>query len=177
MTKSEVRAVCLSKLQLTRESICWDIGAGTGSVAIEMALQCDSGQVYAVECKQSALELLMENQARFGVENLRIVSGKAPEACEDLPVPSHVFIGGSSGTIREILALARQKNPAVRIVATAIAMETIAELTRCIKEFVWSEKEIVTLNVSKDREVGNYHLMTAQNPITIFTLQAGEETE
>lgn len=177
MTKSEVRAVCLSKLQLTRESICWDIGAGTGSVAIEMALQCDSGQVYAVEYKQSALDLLMENQARFSVENLTVVSGEAPGACENLPVPSHVFIGGSGGTIREILALARQKNPAVRIVATAIAMETIAELTRCIKEFVWSEKEIVTLNVSKDREVGNYHLMTAQNPITIFTLQAGEETE
>lgn len=176
MTKGEVRSVCLSKLRLKRDSICWDIGAGTGSVAIEMALQCDLGHVYAVEYKQAALDLMKENQARLGVENLTIVSGTAPEVCKELPAPSHVFIGGSSGKMQEILELAIRKNPDIRIVATAIAMETIAELTQCAKTSDWLEKQIVTLNVSKDRQVGMYHLMTAQNPITIFTLQAGEGT-
>ena len=176
MTKSEVRSVCLSKLRLKRNSICWDIGAGTGSTAIEMALQCADGQVYAVEYKQAALALMKENQVRLGVENLTIISGKAPNACGELPAPSHVLIGGSGGELREILELVIRKNPAVRIVATAIAMETIAELTQCIKAFDWAEKEIVTLNVSKTRQLGAYHLMMAQNPITIFTLQAGEGT-
>ena len=174
MTKSEVRSICLSKLQLKRDSICWDIGAGTGSVAIEMALQCDAGQVYAVEYKGAALDLMQENQSRLGVENLTVVPGKAPDVCGELPAPSHVFVGGSGGNLREILELAVRKNPSVCIVATAIAMETVAELTQCMKSFDWAEKEIVTLNVSKDRQVGAYHLMTAQNPITIFALQAGE---
>lgn len=176
MTKSEVRAVCLSKLQLTDDAVCWDVGAGTGSVAIEMALQCVRGQVYAVERQPEAVELLRENQRRFAVENLTVVQGSAPQACQNLPAPTHVFLGGSGGAIQEILALARQKNPAVRIVATAIAMETIAELTRCVQDKTWSEREIVTLNVSKSRPAGRYHLMNAQNPITIFTLAGGEGT-
>lgn len=69
MTKSEIRAVCLSKLQLPEDAVCWDIGAGTGSVSIEMALQAWRGQVYAVECREDALELLRENRRRFGAEN------------------------------------------------------------------------------------------------------------
>ena len=79
MTKSEIRAVCLSKLQLPEDAVCWDIGAGTGSVSIEMALQAWRGQVYAVECREDALELLRENRHRFGAENLKIVPGTAPE--------------------------------------------------------------------------------------------------
>lgn len=174
MTKSEVRAVCLSKLQLTRCAVCWDIGAGTGSVAIEMALQCTGGQVYAVERQPEAVELLEENRRRFGAENLTIVPGSAPEVCQALPAPTHVFVGGSGGNLQEILTLALEKNPTVRIVATAIALETTAELTRCLREFSWSEQEIVTLNVAKSRPAGRSHLMMAQNPITIFTLQGGE---
>lgn len=175
MTKSEVRSVCLSKLQLTRSSICWDVGAGTGSVAIEMALQAQNGHVYAIEKKEAALELLQENCKKFGTDHVTIVPGTAPDACRELPAPTHAFIGGSSGNMQEIISLLLQKNPGVRIVATAIALESVAELTACMKAFPFTETEVVSLSVARDRKAGPYHLMTGQNPIFIFTMQAGGE--
>ena len=151
MTKSEVRAVCLSKLQLTERSSCWDVGAGTGSVAIEMALQAKKGQVYAIEHKSAAVELLHLNKEKFATENLTVISGYAPEVCFDLPTPSHAFIGGSSGNMRGILNLLLEKNPSIRIVATAISLESIAELTACLKEFPWTETEVISIQVAYNK--------------------------
>lgn len=173
MTKSEVRSVCLSKLQLREDAVCWDVGAGTGSVAIEMALQAKKGQVWAIERKEDAVALLEQNARQFRTGNLTVVSGKAPDCCTGLPAPTHVFIGGSSGNMKAILELVLRKNPNVRIVATAIALESAAELTGCMKQFPWAETEVVSMQVAKDRKAGPYHLMTGQNPIFIFTLQAG----
>ena len=173
MTKSEVRSVCLSKLRLMERAICWDIGAGTGSVAIEMALQAKKGHIYAIEQKDAAIRLLQQNKERFCAENLTVVGGCAPEVCRDLPAPTHVFIGGSSGNMLEILTLVFEKNPNARIVATAISLESIAELTACIKEFPFKETEAVSMSIARDKKIGEYHLMTGQNPIYIFTMQAG----
>ena len=173
MTKSEVRAVCLSKLLLTENAVCWDVGAGTGSVAIEMALQAKGGWVYAIERKDTALKLLEENRKALSAENLTVVPGLAPEACQALPAPTHVFIGGSGGNLRQILTLILEKNPHARIVATAISLESIAELTDCMKVFPFTETEVVSMSVARDRKAGAYHLMTGQNPIYIFTLHSG----
>lgn len=173
MTKSEVRSVCLSKLALTEHAICWDVGAGSGSVAIEMALQANSGQVFAIERKDTAVELLRENTRRFGLENLSVVPGLAPEACLCLPAPTHVFIGGSAGNMRQILDEILGKNPNARIVATAVTLESIAELTQCMKEIPFTTTEVVSMTVARDRKAGPYHLMMGQNPIFIFTMQGG----
>lgn len=173
MTKSEVRSVCLSKLALTEHAICWDVGAGSGSVAIEMALQANSGQVFAIERKDTAVELLRENTRRFGLENLSVVPGLAPEACEDLPAPTHVFVGGSAGNMRQILDEILAKNPNARIVATAVTLESIGELTQCIKDIPFTYTEVVSMSVARDRKAGPYHLMMGQNPIFIFTMQGG----
>lgn len=174
MTKSEVRALCLSKLQLTERSVCWDVGAGTGSVAIEMALLAKEGQVYAIERQSAAVELLRRNKEAFFTRNLSIVDGSAPECCLDLPAPSHAFIGGSAGKLRELVALLREKTPGIRIVATAISLETTAALTACMRELSWRESEVVCLQVARGAAAGGYHLMRGENPIHIFTLQAGE---
>lgn len=172
MTKSEVRAVCLSKLRLTEDAVCWDVGAGTGSVAIEMALQARRGQVYAIERKADAAALMEENRQKFFAQNMTVISGSAPEACRDLPAPTHVFIGGSGGSMREIIDLALEKNPAVRIVATAISLESVAELTAYLKGCSFTDQEVVSLTVARGRKAGAYHLMSGQNPIYIFTFQA-----
>lgn len=169
MTKSEVRAVCLSKLALGEDSVAWDVGAGTGSVTIEMALAAQRGTVYAIERKDAAVALLKENCARFHTDNVTVVPGTAPECCHDLPAPTHAFLGGTSGNMKEIIALLLEKNPAVRIVATAVTLESVAELTACLPLFPDRKPEIVTLSVSRGRPLGAYHLMTAQNPIWIFT--------
>ena len=173
MTKSEVRSVCLSKLRLTERAVCWDVGAGSGSVAIEMALQATSGQVFAIERKDNAVELLWENTRRFDLANMTIVPGLAPEACCDLPAPTHVFIGGSAGNMRQILDELLGKNPNARIVATAVTLESVAELTQCVKEIPFVTTEVVSMSVARDRKAGPYHLMMGQNPIFIFTMQGG----
>lgn len=175
MTKREVRAVSLSHLELPEDAVCWDIGAGTGSVALEMAMQARKGHVYAIERKEAALDLLRYNQKKLEVENLTVVPGLAPEACRELPAPTHVFIGGSGGNMREILNLLLEKNLNVRIVATAIALESVAELTTCMKAFPWKEADVLSLQAARGRKAGPYHLMTGQNPIYIFTMQAGGE--
>lgn len=171
MTKREVRTAALSHLELTADAVCWDIGAGTGSVSIEMARLAPRGKVYAVEKKPDAIALLEENKAYFRAENLEVISGSAPESLRDLPAPTHVFIGGSSGQMEEILGIVHAKNPKATVVATAIALETVAELTRCEKLFSWASADCVSLTVSNSRRAGDYHLMTAQNPVYIFTFK------
>ena len=169
MTKEEVRCVSLSKLQLSEDSICYDVGAGTGSVSVEMALRASSGKVFAIEKKEDAVELLKENKRKFAVDNLEIIQGTAPEAMETLPVPTHAFIGGSSGNLKEIVALLLQKNPQVRIVINCITLETVSEALQVMKEFAFSETEVVQLCASRSKEIGRYHMMMGENPIYIIT--------
>jgi len=171
MTKSEIRSVSLSKLQLTVDAVCWDIGAGTGSVSIEMALQAVRGHVYAVEQKENAADLLQSNMAKFGVNNLSVIVGTAPESCKELPKPTHVFIGGSNGNMRGILSAILEKNPNARIVATAVSLESVAELTSCIRDFPFDLQEAVLVSAARSREAGTHHLMFGQNPVYIFTMQ------
>ena len=171
MTKSEVRSVCLSKLRLTKDAVCWDVGAGTGSVSIEMAMQASCGAVYAIERNEDALALLARNKASFALSNLEIIPGAAPDACRDLPAPTHVFLGGTAGNLDGILSAALDKNPQVRFVATAVSLESAAALTARMKNFAVSE--CVSLQVCKAKAPGPYHLMQGQNPIYIFTLQNG----
>jgi len=174
MTKEEVRAVCISKLRLSKDSVCWDIGAGTGSVSVEMALQASDGSVFAVEKREDAAALLEENKKAFHADNIKIIQGLAPDALKDLPAPTHAFIGGSSGNIRQIISLLMEKNANVRIVATAVTLESVAEITSCMNEFGFDFTQTVSVTVARDRKAGPYHLMTGQNPVYIFTMQSGE---
>ena len=171
MTKSEIRAVCLSKLALREDSVVWDVGAGTGSVTVEAAMAARRGRVYAVERKDAAFDILRENLRKFHTDNVTPVSGTAPDACADLPAPTHAFLGGTTGHMKEIIALLLEKNPRVRIVATAVTLESVAELTECVKAFPFRETEAVSLTAARSRKAGAYHLMTGQNPVYIFTMQ------
>lgn len=175
MTKEEVRSVSISKMQLRDGAVVYDVGAGTGSVAIETAMRIPRGQVYAIERKQEALELIEKNQKKFGTDNMTIVSGEAPEALEHLPAPDVVFIGGSGGNLEKIIDTVAEKNPRVRVVINAIALETVAEAINYMKQKSIHNEEIVQLQVSKDRKIGSYHMMTGQNPIYIISFTCGEE--
>ena len=175
MTKSEVRAVTLSKLRLTRDALCWDVGAGTGSVSLEMAEVCEDGQVFAIERKPEACALIEQNKKHLGVTNVQVIEGAAPDALRDLPAPSHVFVGGSGGELREILSLVLEKNPSARIVVNTVTAETFALALDAMRTLPVTDVEMVELSVSRGRQVGGYHLMTAQNPVYLFSCRGGRE--
>lgn len=170
MTKSEIRSVCLSKLALTEDAVCWDIGCGTGSVAIEMALQAGKGRVCAVDIDPAAAELTAKNAVRFACDNLQVSLGAAPEACADLPTPSHVFIGGSSGNLREIIRALFERKAPMRICAAAVTLDSIAELTDITESFPFSETETVMIQTARSKKAGSHRLMLGGNPVYIFTM-------
>lgn len=169
MTKSEIRSAVLAKLALTRQAVLYDIGAGTGSIAIEAARQIPDGHVYAIEKNPEGLALIEENSLRLQADNVTIISGTAPECMEELPAATHAFIGGSSGRLADILKLLYSKNPDIRIVSTAITLETIGEIIRLQKEMALPEPEIIQVQVSTAKKTGPYHLMQGQNPVYIIT--------
>ena len=129
-----MRTICIGKLELTRDAVLYDVGAGTGSVAIEAACQDGSICVYAIEKNPEAVNLIRENAAKFRTDNVQIIQGMAPEAMQDLVPPTHVFIGGSSGNLKEILLAVKGKNPNVRIVLTVISLDTLAEVMDAVEE-------------------------------------------
>ena len=171
MTKSEVRALSVAKLKIRDDSVIYDVGAGTGSVSIEMALCAVNGMVYAIEKEEAAADLIEVNKVKFKTPNLQVIRGLAPEAMADLPKPTHAFIGGSSGNLKDIIACLLDKNPDIRIVINSVTIETLEETTQVIKEFNLVEEEITCINVSKARKLGKYHLMTAQNPVYIAVVR------
>ena len=174
MTKQEVRAVILSKLQLTRYAVCWDVGAGTGSISLEMAECCEDGEVFAVEKNEEACRLIETNKRRLGVTNLTVIHETAPDGLSELPAPTHVFIGGSGGNLPAILNTILQKKPTARIVLSAVTLETLAEATKLLKTLPVRDTEIIQLSVSRSQSLGSYHLMTAQNPVFLFSFHGAQ---
>ncbi|MBQ4249576.1 MAG: precorrin-6A reductase [Clostridia bacterium] len=174
MTKSEVRAVCLSKLELSSDSVLWDIGAGTGSVSVEAARIMEDGHVYAIEKREDAAFLIEKNSERFGTKNLTVIRGEAPKACEGLPVPTHAFIGGSEGRLSGIFDMLLKKNPRVRIVSTAVSLETAAQMGEIMKKYGFTTAETVLISAARGKRAGEHTLMRSENPIYIFTMQTEE---
>ena len=168
MTKSETRAVVMSKLNLRPNNVCWDVGAGTGSVTVEMALSVYRGHVYAVERREDAIPLIEQNCGAFHVGNVTAVCGEAPAALEELPSPDAAFIGGSGGELGEIIAAILRKNPDARVVLTAATIETTAAALSAF-ENLGLEPEIVTVNVARGKPAGKLHMMEALNPVSIVT--------
>lgn len=164
MTKEEIRWISVARLCLQKDSVVYDIGAGTGSVSVELARMASKGEVYGIEKKKEAAELVRKNRERFALPNIHVIEGIAPEAMEQLPEPTHALIGGSSGNLREILECLYQKNSKVRVVINAISLETIAELTALTKDYCM---EITSITAAKARMAGSYHLMEGRNPVYI----------
>ena len=175
MTKSEIRSLSVAKLQLPKDAVVYDVGAGTGSVTIELALAAVDGCIYAIERNQEACDLIEENKRKFGTPNIQVVHGLAPEAMEDLPAPTHAFIGGSAGNLKEIITCLLGKNPLIRLVINTVTLETMAEVSECLKALNLIEEETICVNVSRAKKLGTYHLMMGQNPIYIVTCRGGGE--
>ena len=181
MTKEEVREVSICKLKLHEQAVVYDVGSGSGSVAVEIAGISHSIQVYAIERKPEAVALMCKNREKFHAYNMDIIEAFAPEGLEELPVPTHAFLGGTGGKLQEILKCLYQKNPQMRIVINAVTLETVGEIREALAHFPVADESMVQLQVSRTKKAGAYHLVQAENPVWIcaFTFQtqetAGEE--
>ena len=172
MTKRAVRAQVLAQLALCPGETVWDVGAGTGSVSLEMAYANGGAPVWAVERLPEACAVLEANRRRLGGWNVRPVSGEAPAALAGLPAPDAVFIGGTRGRLGPILDAALAANPAVRICLTAIALETLAAaLDACAARGL--EAEIT--QIAAAHAAGRPHLLRAENPVFLITATAAKE--
>lgn len=167
ITKEEYRYVVLGKLGLKRGEIFYDIGSGTGSITVSAAGISDEIHVFAIDAKNEAASLTKRNCIKYGRDNVTVVNGKAPEVFDTLPRPDAAFIGGSDGRMREIIRGLRDKNRDVRIVATAITMETVNEILQITSEIPYAEVNIIQMQISKTETVEKYHLIKAQNPAFI----------
>lgn len=175
MTKQEVRAAAMAKLAPRPQDVCWDVGAGTGSVSVEMALACRMGRVYAVEIGEEGCGLIAQNRDKFGTTNLEIIQGAAPQALAPLPAPDVVFVGGSKGNLLSILQAALDKNSQVRLVISAISLETLSAALAAAKNLALRDLEIVQIAASRTRAVGGHHMLIGNNPIFLICAGGREE--
>jgi len=146
MTKEEIRAVSIAKMEISDEDVCIDIGGGTGSVSIEMARFSKNGHVYTIEQKEEAVDLIKQNMEKFEIKNMTVISGKAPE---DLPQGitfDKVFIGGSGGNLSEIkcLAVGSSKTRGVDSV-DSINKENIDSVVSFAKDFAQKTSSIIVI--------------------------------
>ena len=167
MTKQEVRAAVLAKLAVRPDDVLWDVGAGTGSVSVEMALAAPRGAVWAAECDAEACELIRQNRAKFGAYNLHLTEGKAPEVLSGWPAPDAVFIGGSKGNLRAIVDAALAANPEARLCISAIALETLQQAVEALTAHGLTA-QVTQIAVSRSRAAGSLHLMMANNPVFLI---------
>lgn len=167
ITKKEIRVMSLAEMGLRRDGISWDIGAGSGSVSIELARLCPEGRVFAIEKNREDFELIERNMRRFGIENITAVCERAPAGLERFADPDAVFIGGSGGEMEEILSVctARMK-PRGSIVANLITMENLHHVSHFFKEGPW-EVAYTLVQVSRSKPILEMVRYEALNPITI----------
>jgi precorrin-6Y C5,15-methyltransferase (decarboxylating) len=173
MTKAEVRAIVLSKLALSPDGVCADIGAGTGSVSVEMALAAYNGRVYAIEKEADACALIGRNMRKFQVGNVEILEQEATRALEDLsnaPPPvglDAVFIGGSGGgaNLEKIINIVCAKHPGARIVLTAVTLKTAHTALELLPN-----AECVQIGVSRLQK----GMLRANNPIFVISGGGGK---
>ncbi len=168
LTKAEVRAVTASKLALRPGAVCCDVGCGTGSVTVEMALAAYDGCVYAIDRNEEAIRLTRENCRAFHIGNVKTILGGAPDALESLPPMDAAFIGGNGGRLVEIVSALLRKNVAARIVVNAVTLESVQEAAAAFAQN-GMEPEIVQIGVTRAKAAGNRRLLAAQNPVFILS--------
>ncbi|MHA2960344.1 precorrin-6y C5,15-methyltransferase (decarboxylating) subunit CbiE [Priestia megaterium] len=173
ITKKEVRTLSISALQLKKDSVVWDIGTCTGSVAIEAAKIAREGQIFAVEKNKADLENCRENLAKFRVDAYT-VHGKAPEGLNEFADPDAVFIGGTAGGMEDILDVCCSRlNSEGRIVLNAVTIENLAEAMKAFKERGF-ETAVTLAQISRSKPILHLTRFDALNPIYIITAKRGE---
>jgi precorrin-6Y C5,15-methyltransferase (decarboxylating) len=172
ITKQEVRAVSLARLQLRLDSVVWDIGAGSGSVGLEAARLCPQGHVYAIEKNDADFAIAGQNHAAFGISNYSLHQGKAPEGLDAWPDPDAVFIGGSGGELAGLIALiVGRLRPGGNLVMNFVTLENLATATATLDGIDGVAWDVLQLQAARSKPILHMHRMAAENPVWIVCAQ------
>ena len=166
MTKQEARWTAVKMLDLKPSDTVYDIGAGTGSISMEMARKVYNGMVYAIERKKEAIELIEKNRKNLGSFNVLPFEGQAANIIDKLPAPDAAFIGGSDGEMSEIITKLLKKNPKIRVIISAVSLETLLEAKEAIKNF--DEQNIVQIHSIRGHRINDTTEFTSNNPIYLL---------
>ena len=170
MTKQEVRAVTVAKLQLKPNSILIDVGAGTGTIGIECATYISNGKVIGIEKEEKGLETIKENVKKFNLTNYELIHGRAPKAIPNIAY-DRMFIGGSTGSMKNILEhFIKYSTVDARLVINTITLESLNDTMSLLKEYGFKDIEVVNMMVSRGKKIGPYTMMYGENPIYIITV-------
>ncbi|WP_036170997.1 bifunctional cobalt-precorrin-7 (C(5))-methyltransferase/cobalt-precorrin-6B (C(15))-methyltransferase [Massilia sp. 9096] len=182
ITKQEVRAVSLARMQLRQDSTVWDIGAGSGSVGLEAARLCPQGHVYAIEKNEADFAIAGQNHAAFGISNYSLHHGKAPEGLDAWPDPDAVFVGGSGGELATLIQqVLRRLRPQGTLVMNFVTLENLATATATLQsmEDQGVEWDVLQLQAARSKPILHMHRMAAENPVWIVcarsVAKAGEK--
>ncbi len=177
ITKREVRAVSLARLQLRIDSVVWDIGAGSGSVGLEAARLCSKGYVYAIEKNEADFAIAQQNCEHMNISNYRVQHGKAPDLLADWPDPDAIFFGGSGGELAELIQLCLLRiKPRDWLVMNFVTLENLALATKVLKELN-AEWDVTQLQASRSQPILHMHRMKAENPVWIVCAQRKKDDE
>lgn len=175
MSQREIRLLLLCQLRLKANSVLWDIGAGTGTIPVEVGLLCPQGQIVAIERDEEVASLIQRNCDRFGVKNVEVIEGSAPECLKNIKtMPDRVCIEGSR-SIKEILAeVWRHLKPQGRIVATAANLENLYKISESFSELQARNIEVVQSAINRLETRGTSQSFVAVDPIFVLS---GEKLE
>lgn len=170
LTKREVRLLLISYLRMCPDAVLWDIGAGTGTISVEVALLCPQSTIVAIERDEEVAGLIRHNCQRFGVENVRVIEGSAPECLADLqPLPHRVCLEGG----RNIAAILKEAwqylHPQGRIVATASNLENLYRLSESLAELQARNIEVVQPAFNRLEKRGNAQIFAAADPTFVLS--------
>jgi precorrin-6Y C5,15-methyltransferase (decarboxylating) len=167
ITKAEVRALSVAALQLQPAHTVWDIGAGSGSVAVEAAMLVPDGRVLAIERDEAQRAHIATNRVRFRVPAVEVVAGDAPAALDGLPAPDAVFIGGGGADLPAIIEAARAAlRPGGRLVVNLVALERLGPAIDQLRD--WAV-EVTQVSIARGVPVGDATRLDALNPVCILT--------
>jgi precorrin-6Y C5,15-methyltransferase (decarboxylating) len=180
ITKQEVRAVSLARMELRSDSVVWDIGAGSGSIGLEAARLCPQGHVFAIEKNAADYAIAGQNHAAFGVSNYSLFLGKAPDGLEAWSDPDAVFIGGSGGELAAlIVGVMRRLRPGGRLVMNFVTLENLATATTTLQGLepegvTW---DVLQLQAARSKPILHMHRMAAENPVWIVCAERDAHNE
>lgn len=172
ITKREIRAVSLARMQLKVDSIVWDIGAGSGSVGLEAAQLCNQGYVYAIEKNVADFEIASNNAYNFGIYNYHLINNKAPTGLNEWPNPDAIFIGGTGGELATLIQLCLNRlTDTGWLVMNFVTLENLTTAIETLKNLN-ANWDMTQLQASRSQPILHMYRMQAENPVWIVSAQA-----